>query len=51
MFSTFLFWIFLNSAKYTYGWLPLEKHHKCFIKKLKKKKKPIGRECEGSSID
>ncbi len=27
-FSTFIFWILPNLITYTYGWLPLEQHHK-----------------------
>ncbi len=27
-FSTFIFWISPNLAKYSYGWSPLEQHHK-----------------------
>jgi hypothetical protein len=27
-FSTFIFWISPNLAKYIYGWLPIEQYHK-----------------------
>jgi hypothetical protein len=36
-FSTFIFWIWQNFAKYTYGWLPLEQYKK--IEKRRKEKK------------
>jgi hypothetical protein len=32
-FSTFIFWISPKLAKHTYGWLPLEQHHKIEKKK------------------
>jgi hypothetical protein len=31
-FSAFVFWILPNLAKYTYGWSPLEQHHKILKK-------------------
>jgi len=37
-FFSFIFWISPNLAKYTYGWLSLEQHHK--IGKNKNKKIP-----------
>ncbi len=27
-FSTFIFWMLANLPKYSYGWSPLEQHHK-----------------------
>jgi hypothetical protein len=27
-FSNFIFWTLSNLAKYTYGWSPIEQHHK-----------------------
>jgi hypothetical protein len=31
--NSFIFWILPNLVKYTYGWLPIEQHHK--IEKIK----------------
>ncbi len=34
IFYTFIFWILSNLVKYTYGWVPFEKHHKIEKKSL-----------------
>ncbi len=41
-FSNFILWILPNLAKYSYGWLALEQHHKFISEKLNTKENCLG---------